>query len=126
MSLRPLIIDTDPGGDDAQAIMLLAASGMFNIRAICAVHGNVGLEYTRRNALYLRDTAGLTCPVCQGASEALLARQPRAAYAHGITDFPDLNLKSMRINSAENTRGMSFMMKLFTGAVNLRSLRSDR
>lgn len=83
MSLRPLIIDTDPGGDDAQAIMLLAASGLYNIRAICAVHGNVGLEYTRRNALYLRDTAGLNCPVCAGASEALIARRPRAAYAHG-------------------------------------------
>ncbi|MBR3356080.1 MAG: nucleoside hydrolase [Oscillospiraceae bacterium] len=93
MSLRPLIIDTDPGGDDAQAIMLLAASGMFNIRAICAVHGNVGLEYTRRNALYLRDTAGLTCPVCQGASEALLARQPRAAYAHGNNGLSGLEFE---------------------------------
>ena len=83
MSLRPLIIDTDPGGDDAQAIMLLAASGQYNIRAICAVHGNVGLEYTKRNALYLKETAGLNCPVCAGAEEALIARVPRAAYAHG-------------------------------------------
>ena len=93
MSLRPLIIDTDPGGDDAQAIMLLSASGEYDIRAICAVHGNVGLEHTRRNALYLKEVAGLQCPVSAGAPEAILARIPRAAYAHGNNGLSGLEFE---------------------------------
>lgn len=83
MAKRPLIIDTDPGIDDAQAFMLVNASGMFDVKAVCAVHGNVALEDTRRNALYLSRLCGFECPVCAGASEAILVRKARAAYAHG-------------------------------------------
>ena len=83
MSKRPIIIDVDPGNDDAQAIMLLAGSGLFDIRGICAVHGNVGLEHTAPNALYLAGLTGVDCPVCIGADKAILARKTRAEYAHG-------------------------------------------
>ena len=83
MPRRPLIIDADPGCDDAQAFMLVCGSGMFDVKAVCAVHGNVGLEDTSRNALYLAGLCGLECPVCKGAEQAILARKERAAYAHG-------------------------------------------
>ncbi|MBQ4093846.1 MAG: nucleoside hydrolase, partial [Oscillospiraceae bacterium] len=83
MSKRPIIIDVDPGNDDAQAIMLLSGSGLFDIRGICAVHGNVGLQHTAPNALYLAGLTGVDCPVCIGAENAILARKTRAEYAHG-------------------------------------------
>ena len=46
MIKRPLIIDCDPGTDDAQCIMMLNACGLFDIRGITPVHGNVPLEFT--------------------------------------------------------------------------------
>ncbi len=83
MTKRPLIIDCDPGVDDAQCIMMLAACGQFDIRGITPVHGNVALEHTARNALFLRGLYGIDCPVCVGAEEAIVKRMPRAEYAHG-------------------------------------------
>lgn len=83
MTKRPLIIDCDPGVDDAQCIMMLAACGRFDIRGITPVHGNVPLKDTARNSLFLRDLYGIDCPVCVGAEEAIIKRMPRAEYAHG-------------------------------------------
>ncbi len=83
MIKRPLIIDCDPGTDDAQCIMMLQASGLFDIVGITATHGNVPLEYTSKNALFLSNYYGINCPVCKGANERLIARLPRAEYVHG-------------------------------------------
>ena len=83
MSKRPLIIDCDPGVDDAQCIMMLHACGAFDIRGITAVHGNVSLESTGRNSLFLRELYGMDCPVALGAKDAIIKRRPRAEYAHG-------------------------------------------
>ena len=53
MLKRPLIIDCDPGIDDAECLMMLQGSGQFDIRGITAVHGNVPLAHTANNALFL-------------------------------------------------------------------------
>ena len=50
MLKRPLIIDCDPGIDDAECIMMVQGSGQFDIRGITAVHGNVPLSKTSANA----------------------------------------------------------------------------
>ena len=83
MSKRPLIIDCDPGTDDAQCIMMLAASGLFDIKGITATHGNVPLSMTSVNALYLAHLLGIDCPVYKGAEQALIMRLPRAENVHG-------------------------------------------
>ncbi len=83
MAKRPLIIDCDPGVDDAQCIMLLNACGEFDIRGITPVHGNVSLRSTGRNALFLNELLGIGCAVARGAENALIMRLPRAEYAHG-------------------------------------------
>jgi inosine-uridine nucleoside N-ribohydrolase len=49
--MEKLIIDTDPGVDDAQAILMAAAHPQAQIAAILVVGGNVGLEHTVRNSL---------------------------------------------------------------------------
>ncbi|MEG1181068.1 MAG: nucleoside hydrolase [Oscillospiraceae bacterium] len=83
MTKRPLIIDCDPGVDDAEAIMILNASNKFDIKGITPVHGNVALETTARNALYLRGLYQIDCPVAKGAENALIKVSARAEYAHG-------------------------------------------
>ncbi len=83
MGKRPIIIDTDPGVDDATAIMMVQASGRFDIEGITAVHGNVPLEHTANNALYLSDLYGIDCPVAIGAHRAMLVSLPKAEDVHG-------------------------------------------
>ena len=83
MIKRPLIIDCDPGTDDAQCIMMLNACGLFDIRGIAPVHGNVPLEFTSKNALFLSKYYGINRPVYKGAEERLIVRLPRAEYVHG-------------------------------------------
>ncbi|PDQ36501.1 MAG: hypothetical protein B5766_00445 [Candidatus Lumbricidophila eiseniae] len=81
---RPIIIDTDPGIDDALAIMLAAASPEVKILGIVAVAGNVGLEHTAANAASLADLLRLTCPVGRGASGPLWRRDTSSATeVHG-------------------------------------------
>ena len=80
----PIILDTDPGVDDAVAIMLAAASPEVDLLAITTVFGNVDLETTTANALRLRALAGLGhVPVAAGAARPLVYPQAvRAAQWH--------------------------------------------
>jgi pyrimidine-specific ribonucleoside hydrolase len=73
-----MIIDTDPGVDDAVALMLAAASPEVQLLAVTTVFGNVGVEITTANALRLRTLAGLgSLPVAAGAARPLVYPQPR-------------------------------------------------
>lgn len=83
MLKRPLIIDCDPGIDDAECLMMLQGSGQFDIRGITAVHGNVPLAHTANNALFLSKLFEMNCPVYRGAENALIQRLTRAEYVHG-------------------------------------------
>ena len=81
---RPLIIDCDPGIDDAVAIMLAQASGVFDIKAITAVAGNVLPQYTRENARNLAALCGIDCIVAKGAPAPLMTDIDTADYIHGV------------------------------------------
>ena len=81
---RPIIIDTDPGIDDAVAIFLAAASPEVNLLGIVAVAGNVGLHHTAPNAAALTDLLRLDIPVGRGADGPLWRRDTKPAEAvHG-------------------------------------------
>lgn len=85
---RPIIIDTDPGIDDALAIMLAAASPEIELLGIIAVAGNVGLEKTAPNAAALADLLRLDCPVGRGAAGPLWRRDTKPAWdVHGEDGF---------------------------------------
>lgn len=83
--LIPMIIDTDPGVDDAVALMLAAASPEVELLAVTTVFGNVGVQLTTANALRLRSLAGLGhVPVGAGADRPLVHPQGRRAeFWHG-------------------------------------------
>ncbi|MBR6615104.1 MAG: nucleoside hydrolase [Lachnospiraceae bacterium] len=91
MLKRPLIIDCDPGIDDAECLMMVHGSGQFDIRGITAVHGNVPLAHTANNALFLSHLYGIGCPVYLGAKEALIQRLERAEYVHGNNGLIDFD-----------------------------------
>jgi len=81
----PLIIDTDPGVDDAVAILLALRSPEVDVRAVTVAFGNVGLEHTLPNARRLVALAGREdVPVAAGASRPLVhTGATRAAEWHG-------------------------------------------
>ena len=79
-----VIIDTDPGVDDALALLLAMRSPELKIEGITPVAGNVPLELTLPNALRMVEVAGRTdIPVAAGAPSPLVRRLVTATYAHG-------------------------------------------
>ena len=83
MNKERLILDTDPGIDDALAILLLAASPEISLEAITVTHGNTSVEKCTRNALQLAELAGLQVPIARGASEPLVKTLSVAEETHG-------------------------------------------
>jgi inosine-uridine nucleoside N-ribohydrolase len=95
----PIVIDCDPGHDDAIAILLALASPEVELRAITTVAGNQTLEKTTRNALVTLEVAGRTeIPVAAGAEAPLRRTLRTAPHVHGETglDGPVLPEPSAR------------------------------
>jgi len=89
----PIVIDCDPGHDDAIAILLALASPEVELRGITTVAGNQTLEKTTRNALKILELAGRTdIPVAAGADRPLVRELRTAAHVHGESGLegPDL------------------------------------
>ncbi|MEA4812751.1 MAG: nucleoside hydrolase [Anaerolineaceae bacterium] len=87
MKPTPIIIDCDPGVDDAMAIMMAASFDELDIKAICSVSGNVELKYTTHNARLVAGLLGLTCPVASGADHPLIKERKTASKTHGVDGF---------------------------------------
>jgi purine nucleosidase len=79
----PVIIDCDPGTDDALAILLALASPELAVQAITVAGGNVGLHHTLRNALALTALATSPVPVHPGADRPLLGNFTSEKRVHG-------------------------------------------
>lgn len=71
MKKRKIIIDTDPGHDDALALLLMEKSGLFDILAITTVAGNSTIQNTTNNARYVLDLISSSTPLYSGASSPL-------------------------------------------------------
>ncbi len=88
---QALIIDCDPGVDDAVALMLAFGSSAFELLAITAVGGNVPVVKTARNARILRQIAGREdVPVFIGADRPLRREPAGAGEFHGAEGLGDL------------------------------------
>ena len=91
MTRQALIIDCDPGVDDAVALMLAFGSGAFELLAVTAVGGNVPVVKTARNARMLRQIAGREdVPVFMGADRPLRREPAGAGEFHGAEGLGDL------------------------------------
>ncbi len=108
---RKIIIDTDPGQDDAVAILLALASPELEVLGIVAVAGNVPLALTEKNARKICELAGRADQkVYAGASRPLMRKLVTAEYVHGKTglDGPDLPEPTMALQ-AQN--GVDFIVE---------------
>ena len=97
---RRIIIDTDPGQDDAVAILLALASPEIEVLGLTAVAGNVPLHLTSRNACMVCELAGRTdIPVFAGCDAPLERKLVTAEHVHGKTglDGPDLPEPTMAL-----------------------------
>lgn len=94
MTARKIIIDTDPGQDDAVAILLAMASpDEIELLGITCVAGNVPLDYTTKNARIICELAGKSdVPVYAGCDAPMTRKLVTAEHVHGRTglDGPDL------------------------------------
>ena len=89
MKRQPLLIDTDPGVDDALAILMALRHPAAEVLALTIAAGNVGLTHTVANALKLVEVAGVDVPVYPGCATPLVHAAEDAAYVHGRDGFGD-------------------------------------
>ena len=101
--IQKLIIDTDPGEDDALAIMMAAVHPQTQIEAITVVAGNVGLDHTTNNVGVILDRLGLDVPIYPGCERPFVHMRRDAAYAHGQDGLGNTGFKSDR--AVEPTHG---------------------
>jgi inosine-uridine nucleoside N-ribohydrolase len=90
---QPILLDCDPGHDDAIALLLALGSSEVELRGVSTVAGNQTLEKTTANAIRVLELAGRAdIPVAAGSPRPLLRELHVAANVHGETglDGPDL------------------------------------
>ncbi|MBT8248629.1 MAG: nucleoside hydrolase [Acidimicrobiia bacterium] len=98
---RPIIIDTDPGQDDAVALLLALASEELDVLGITTVAGNVPLELTTRNALMITELAERSdVPVFAGCDRPTVRPLITAEYVHGKTGIDGSNLPDPTVGAA--------------------------
>jgi inosine-uridine nucleoside N-ribohydrolase len=93
MTPTPIILDCDPGHDDAIALLLALASPEIDLVGVTTVSGNQTLDKTTANALRVLELAGRTdIPVHAGADRPFVRERDVAAHVHGESglDGPDL------------------------------------
>ena len=104
----PIVIDCDPGHDDAIAILLALASPELELRGVTTVAGNQTLEKTTANALRVLEFAGRgDMPVAAGADRPLVREQYVAAYVHGESGLDGPDLPPPRASRSRSTRSTS-------------------
>jgi purine nucleosidase len=86
-----LVIDTDPGVDDAHAIMMALAHPQAQVEAITTVAGNVSLNRTTANACTILDICDRDVPVYAGCNKPIMGYFGDASYIHGKDGLGDSN-----------------------------------
>ncbi|MEZ9764491.1 nucleoside hydrolase [Vibrio splendidus] len=92
---KKIILDTDPGIDDAMAILFAEAHPDIELMGITTVYGNATIDNGTQNALYLKQKFGMKALVAKGSDKPLL-REPVGAtvVVHGDTGFGDVTAPS--------------------------------
>lgn len=94
----PIIFDTDPGVDDAQAIAIALAHPDIDLLGLTTTYGNVEIATATHNALLLAELAGQQIPVAQGAAAPLVkTKHPAPAHIHGDNGLGNFELADATI-----------------------------
>ena len=122
MTPIPIILDCDPGHDDAIALLLALASPELDILGVTTVSGNQTLDKTTANALRVLDFAGRAdVPVYAGADAPLVRKRDVAAHVHGESglDGPDLPPPSRAAGTQHAVDFIADQIRARNGAVTL-------
>jgi purine nucleosidase/pyrimidine-specific ribonucleoside hydrolase len=91
--MRKVIIDTDPGMDDAVAIMFALGCGRLDVMALTAVSGNLQADRTSANARKILSLVGAEgIPVARGQQTPLQRPYPKDPFSHGDDGLANLGL----------------------------------
>ncbi|MEL7116140.1 MAG: nucleoside hydrolase [Pseudomonadota bacterium] len=113
---RKIIIDTDPGQDDAVAILLALASPEIEVLGITAVAGNVPLALTARNARVVCELAGRAdVKVFAGCDRPLRHELVTAEYVHGKTGLDGITLPEPKM-ALQDQHGVDFIIETLRAA----------
>ncbi len=116
MSARKIIIDTDPGQDDAVALLLAMASPELEILGITVVAGNVPLHLTELNARKICELAGRpNMPVYAGCDEPLARPLITAEHVHGKTGLDGADLPEPKLR-LQDKHAVDFIIDSLRGA----------
>ncbi|NGM46636.1 nucleoside hydrolase [Rhodobacter sp. SGA-6-6] len=108
---RKIIIDTDPGQDDAVAILLaLASPEEIEVLGITAVAGNVPLALTERNARIVVELSGRPVPVFAGCDAPLRRKLVTAEHVHGKTGLDGIPLPEPTL-PLQSQHGVDFIIE---------------
>ncbi|MEL6871033.1 MAG: nucleoside hydrolase [Pseudomonadota bacterium] len=90
--MQKIIFDTDPGIDDAMALLFAELSPAIDLLGITTVRGNADIEITTRNALYLTERFDMAATVYRGAGQALVVpNTPVPDFVHGEDGLGNIN-----------------------------------
>lgn len=95
MDKRIIIMDTDPGIDDAVALAYVLNDNNVDVRLLTTVSGNVGIENVTRNALRLLSFYGKRVPVAKGATQPLVRLSKSASEVHGESGMAGFDYELM-------------------------------
>jgi inosine-uridine nucleoside N-ribohydrolase len=119
--VRRVIVDTDPGNDDALAILMALSTPALQVEAVTVCPGNMGLEgYDQqvRNALYMVDLAGASgrVPVYRGMARPILGRPyPVASFIHGKYGLGEVEVAAVK-QTVEPDHAVDAMRRIVNGA----------
>lgn len=117
MAPQPVIIDCDPGQDDAIALLLAFASPEdVRVLGITTVHGNVELSWTQRNARLICDLAGVTdIPVFAGCVRPMIRAPITGSDSHGNTGLDGVDWPEPR-TPLQKQHGVDFLIDTLMAA----------
>lgn len=111
-----LIIDTDAGIDDAQAIMMALASPGVSVEAITCVTGNVHVNHVVPNVMTVLDVMKKNVPVYRGAERPLIAEWSPEAHVHGNDGLGDWKDRPATQRRVESEHAVNALVRLVNAA----------
>jgi inosine-uridine nucleoside N-ribohydrolase len=111
--MTPILFDTDPGIDDAMALLMLARDPLARLVGISTVFGNAPVQTTSANALALCERFGIDAPVAAGAARPL-QRPPREhpVMIHGHDGLGNVGLAPARVKRLDARPAPAFISAL--------------
>lgn len=111
-----LIIDCDPGIDDAVALITSFFAPNIDIKLICSTAGNLGIETTTKNALHLCELYNQSIPVAKGLPGPLNTKLEIAKGVHGKMGFGNYLYKDVKTKpiALEAYKAMHYALQLYS------------